>query len=121
MQSTFKLFFIIFFMMLFNSSFSQNGVSKNSVTHKLYYYTFSGALSFDAIEQMKAEILTMQFVTETKIEYKAEKGLGQLRIFTEEKYINSDTDFEFNIYNVKQLLIRYNALPNEIKSEIISK
>lgn len=121
MRSKIKLFSIICFMTIMNSSFSQNGASKNALTHKLYYYTFSGQLSFDAIEQMKTEILNMQFVTEAKIEYKAEKGLGQIRVFTEEHYINSDSDFEFNIYNLKQLLIRYNASPNEIKSEIISK
>ena len=63
----------------------------------------------------------MQFVSEVKIEYKAEKALGQIRLIANEYYTNNDTDFEFNIYNLKMLLIQNNLMPSEYKFEIITK
>ncbi len=94
---------------------------RNRVTTKMYYYTFSGVLSFDNIETLKNEINNMQFVTEVKIEYKADKSMGQIRLIAKEFYTNNDTDFEFNIYNLKMLLIRNNLNPNEYKSELITQ
>lgn len=87
----------------------------------MYYYSFSGTLSFDGIEALKSEIATMQFVTEVKIEYKADKSLGQVRLIAKEFYTNNETDFEFNIYNLKMLLIKNNLNPDEYKSEIITQ
>ena len=90
-------------------------------TSKIYYYQFEGQLTPETSENLRNEILTMQFVTEAKIEYKAEKSAGQVRLLTTEKFTSVDNDFEFSIYNLKQLLIRYNLIPSVYKSEVISK
>jgi len=114
---------LLFFTVISFKSFSQT-VDKASLaktTEKIYYYSFSGTLNPENIEAMKEEILRMQFVTEVKIEYKAEKALGQVRLIAKEYYTNNDTDFEFSIYNLKMLLIRNNLMPSEYKFEVVSK
>ena len=121
MKFSLKSIFFIGFMFLMCTTFAQDKTQNNPITSKIYFYTFSGNLSSSTLESMQAEILKMQFVTEAKIEYKAEKGIGRIRILADEQYINQDSDFEFNIYNVKQLLIRNNATPNEYKWELRSK
>jgi hypothetical protein len=63
----------------------------------------------------------MQFVTEAKIEYKAEQSAGQVRLLATEKFTSVYNDFEFSIYNLKQLLMRYNLIPSVYRSEVISK
>ena len=40
-------------------------------TSKIYYYQFEGQLTPEKSEILRDEILSMQFVTEAKIEYKA--------------------------------------------------
>lgn len=123
MRPVFKLNLLLFFSFISINSFSQ-AVDKASLakeTEKIYYYSFSGVLNPDNIEMIKEEILRMQFVTEVKIEYKAEKALGQVRLIAKEYYTNNDTDFEFSIYNLKMLLIRNNLMPSEYKFEVVSK
>ena len=123
MRPVFKLNSLLFFSFISINSFSQ-AVDKASLakeTEKIYYYSFSGVLNPDNIEMIKEEILRMQFVTEVKIEYKAEKALGQVRLIAKEYYTNNDTDFEFSIYNLKMLLIRNNLMPSEYKFEVVSK
>ena len=90
-------------------------------TSKLYYYQFEGQLSSEASETLRNAILGMLFVTEAKIEYKAEKTAGQVRVYTTEKYTDNDTDFEFSIYNLKELLIKNNLFPSVYRSEVIAK
>ncbi len=124
MISTFKLFICISFIFLFFSVNAQSRSEKSALakeTNKLYYYQFEGQLTPEMSEILRNEVLTMQFVTESKIEYKAEKAAGQIRVFTTEKYTNNDTEFEFSIYNLKELLIKYNLFPSVYKSEVISK
>ena len=123
MKQQLKLNILLFFM-LGSTGFYAQSVDKASLakqTEKIYYYSFSGVLNPENIEIMKEEILRMQFVTEAKIEYKAEKALGQVRLIAKEFYTNNDTDFEFSIYNLKMLLIRNNLMPSEYKFEIVSK
>lgn len=123
MKLIFKFNLLVFSFFLFNTGYSQsvNKADLAKETTKMYYYSFSGVLNSDNIEALKSEISGMQFVTEVKIEYKAEKALGQVRLIAKEFYTNNDTDFEFNIYNLKMLLIRNNLMPSEYKFEIISK
>ncbi|MBC7695304.1 MAG: hypothetical protein H7141_07670 [Burkholderiales bacterium] len=115
---------IVLFFTLLSSGFYAQAFDKASLakeTEKIYYYSFSGILNPSSIDMIKDEILRMQFVTEVKIEYKAEKALGQVKLIAKEKYTNNDTDFEFSIYNLKMLLIRNNLMPSEYKSEVVSK
>lgn len=123
MKQHLRLNILLFFTLLSTSFFAQS-VDKASLakeTEKIYYYSFSGVLNTENIEMMKEDILKMRFVKEVKIEYKAEKALGQVRLLTKEFYTNNDTDFEFSIYNLKMLLIQNNLMPSEYKSEVVSK
>ena len=124
MVSICKLFFLLSFFAFAASVNAQNRAEKSAMakeTSKIYYYQFEGTLTPETSENLRNEILTMQFVTEAKIEYKAEKSAGQVRLLTTEKFTSVDNDFEFSIYNLKQLLIRYNLIPSVYKSEVISK
>ncbi len=120
----YKLFFLLSFVAFSLSLNAQNRSEKSAMakeTFKIYYYQFEGQLASENSEALRNEILAMQFVTEAKIEYKAEKSSGQIRLLAAEKFTSVDSDFEFSIYNLKQLLIRYNLIPSVYRSEVISK
>lgn len=122
MTSTFKFFLLLSFLAFYSAINAQNRIDKSAMTKetsKLYYYQFEGQLSPGASELMRNEILGMRFVTEAKIEYKPDKAAGQVRVFTTEKYTDNDTEFEFSIYHLKELLIRNNLFPSVYKSEVI--
>jgi hypothetical protein len=124
MVSIYKLFFLLSFVTFSTVVNAQNRAEKSAMakeTSKIYYYQFEGQLTPETSEALREEILAMQFVTEAKIEYKAEKSAGQVRLLATEKFMSVDTDFEFSIYNLKQLLIRYNLIPSVYRSEVISK
>lgn len=124
MISTRKLFFLLSFIafnLLVNAQTRADKSAMAKETSKIYYYQFEGQLTPEVSETMRNEILAMQFVTEAKIEYKVEKLVGQVRLLTTEKFTSVDNDFEFSIYNLKQLLIRYNLIPSVYRSEVISK
>lgn len=124
MLSSYKFFFLLSFL-AFNLSVNAQSRSDKSAmakeTSKIYYYQFEGQLTPEKSEILRNEILSMQFVTEAKIEYKAEKSAGQVRLLAVEKFSSVDSDFEFSIYNLKQLLIRFDLIPSVYRSEVISK
>lgn len=124
MVSMYKLFFLLGFIASGSSVYAQNRAEKSAMakeTSKIYYYQFEGTLTSETSENLRNEILAMKFVTEVKIEYKAEKSAGQVRLLATEKFTSVDNDFEFSIYNLKQLLSRYNLIPSVYRSEVISK
>ena len=124
MKASYKFFLLLSFISFSTFLNAQSNLDKSAIakeTSKIYYYQFEGQLSPETSEKMRNEILGMQFVTEVKIEYKAEKSAGQVRLLATEKFTSVDNDFEFSIYNLKQLLMTYNLIPNIYKSEVISK
>lgn len=90
-------------------------------TNKMYDYEFSGEINSVQQKQLREAVTKMQFVTEAKIYYKPEKGSGMIRLLTKEYFINDKTDFEFNIYNLKMLITKFNLTPIEYRSEVITK
>lgn len=120
----YKLFFLFIFITFSSSISAQNRAEKSAMakeTSKMYYYQFEGQLTPETSEIMRNEILALQFVTEAKIDYKPEKSAGQVRLLATEKFTSVDTDFEFSIYNLKQLLVRFNLIPSVYRSEVVSK
>lgn len=91
-----------------------------SETSKIYSYQFEGKLSPSEIEVLKEDILKMQFVKEVKVEYKDHKSAGQVRLITLEKFTNTDTEFQFSIYNLKELLMSKNLFPSDYTFEVLS-
>lgn len=90
-------------------------------TIKMYDYEFSGKIDSDKLEDLRKEIALLKFVTQAKIFYKDEKSTGMVRVTTSEIYTNKETEFEFNIFNLKMLITKFNLDPIEFRSEIISK
>ncbi len=124
MVSMYKLLFLLSFAAFGSAVNAQNRAEKSAMakeTSKIYYYQFEGQLTPESSETLRNEILAMQFVTEAKIEYKAEKSAGQVRLLATEKFTSVDNDFEYSIYNLKQLLTRYNLIPSVYRSEVIFK
>lgn len=124
MKLIFKALVIIILITTSNNLIAQDQIIKeenHQQTSKMYDYEFTGMLNTSQQEQLRLEVANMQFVTEAKIYYKPEKGSGMIRLLTKEYYTNSDTDFEFNIYNLKMLISKFNLTPIEYRSEIITK
>ena len=116
MSLNFKFLIIICFLGIVNPTFSQEKKSKTDIKAepvKIYHYKFGGALSSEASENLRNDILKMLFVTEVKVEYKAEKQMGQVKVVTKEHFINNDTDFQFNISGLNELLSKHNLTPIE--------
>lgn len=90
-------------------------------TSKMYEYRFSGKLSTSEIDQLREDVLKMDFVKEVKVLYKSEKSLGQVRLVTVEKFTSTDKPFQFNILGLKELLLSKNLFPEEYSSELISE
>lgn len=126
MRLFFKTLGVIILITFSQKSFAQQSNSQSKETDyrkhnlKMYDYEFSGEISLSQLELLTTEVSKMHFVTKAKYYYKEEKGMGQIRLFTDEYFINSDTDFEFDIYNLKMLLTKFNLTPLEYRSEVIS-
>jgi predicted molibdopterin-dependent oxidoreductase YjgC len=120
-----KALAVIILIITSNHMFAQEQViiERDYTQHikKMYDYEFKGELNSVQQEQLREAVTKMQFVTETKIYYKSEKSSGMIRLLTEEYFINRETDFEFNIYNLKMLISKFNLTPIEYRSEIITK
>ena len=117
-----KLLLIIGFCAFTTSLFSQQDVKgEGRVTEKIYSYRFSGPLSVTDRESLRTDVLNMRFAAEVKIEYKAEKSIGQIRVWTKEKFIDTDTEFQFNILKLGEVLRQHNLEPIEYNADKISK
>lgn len=86
----------------------------------LHYYSFQGQASPQQLEFLQQELSNMEFVTEVKVEYKAEKSAGQVRLITREKAIVSEGDKQFNPVNIKRTFINKGFNPVEYHREAIS-
>lgn len=113
--------FLISFSSLLYSQQKTKEVTKNIVTEKLYAYRFKGELPKHISENLTKDISKMLFVSGVKVEYKTEKQSGQVRVWTKEYFINIDTEFQFNILALNELLVKYNLTPVEYTADLLSK
>ncbi len=118
-----KVFFTLTLLSVCSSMSSQNPDFKltaaNQIT-KIHYYTFTGRVSSDQLEFLQQELKNGEFVSEVKIEYKAEKGAGQIRLISKEKGIVSEGDKQFKPTGIKKALLNKGLTPGEYRSETIS-
>jgi len=118
-----KVFFTLTFLFLCSTVFSQNPDSKltaaNQIT-KIHYYTFTGQASPELLELLQQELKNSEFVSEVKIEYKAEKSAGQIRLISKEKGVVSEGDKQFKPTGIKKALLNKGLTPGEYRSETIS-
>ncbi|MES2131284.1 MAG: hypothetical protein V4506_02985 [Bacteroidota bacterium] len=117
------LFFTLAFISLSQSTFSQNTEQKPSTKKqitKMHYYSFTGQASQDQLDFLQQDLKNLEFVTEVKIEYKAEKGAGQVRLISVEQSIVSEGDKEFSPTVIKKTLVNKGLMPVEYHNETIS-
>lgn len=115
MLKSLSLIVILAFLGLSNHVFSQT--DSDRPIKKIHYYTFSGTAVQEQLEQLQQDIASLEFVTQAKVEYKAEKLKGQVRILTSEPQSKNENDPLFSPYNVKQVFIKLGYTPEEYRFE----
>ncbi len=114
MKNKLTLFYCTFFLSLFSISFSQEKNTLNSNEFfTMHYYTFSGNVNQDKIDDLEKALQKLEFVSEAKVKYKAEKGMGQISLVVKEKTILKEGDKTFSPTSVKQLILRTGLSPME--------
>lgn len=115
MRTHFKLFCLLGLFFFSGFMFSQNNIEQ--VTKRIHYYSFSGAASQEQIENLQQEVAKIKFVTEAKVQYKPEKGKGELRVLTSEIPVKGENEPEFSPILLKRTLANLGFEPNEYRSE----
>lgn len=87
---------------------------------KMHYYSFQGQASAEQLEFLQQELKSMEFVSEVKIEYKAEKGAGQVRLISKENAVAAEGDTQFSAVNIKRTLVNKGFTPVEYHNETIT-
>jgi hypothetical protein len=116
------LLFATAFIFLSQCLFAQapQKIKSDKQISKLHYYSFTGMLSADQLEFLQQDFKNMEFVVEVKIEYKAEKAAGQVRLISKENEVASEGDKQFSAVDIKRTLIAKGLMPVEYRNEIIS-
>jgi hypothetical protein len=86
-------------------------------TKKMLYYKFTGPSALTELESLKKDVLLVAGVKEVKAECKPEKKAAQLRIVYFEKKKTREGDKEFDITEIKKLILKYNYVPGDFKIE----
>jgi hypothetical protein len=111
----------VLFISISQFAFSQEQKLKSDkqVT-KMHYYSFQGQASPEQLEFLQQDLKSMEFVTEVKIEYKAEKAGGQVRLIATENAVAGEGDKQFNAVNIKRSLVAKGLTPVEYHNETIT-
>lgn len=109
------------FIFISQCAFSQEQKLKSDkqIT-KMHYYSFQGQASPEQLEFLQQDLKSMEFVTEVKIEYKAEKAAGQVRLIATENAVAGEGDKQFNAVNIKRSLVAKGLSPVEYHRETIT-
>lgn len=65
------------------------------------------------------EIKGLKYVDEVKYRYKPENNRAQIIVYTTQKVRQSESDDEFNIADIKEIVLKNGMMPFEFKEEII--
>jgi hypothetical protein len=110
--STLSLFF---FLLLSASSYSQQpvtlGIGKEII--KTHYYTFEGYATPEKLDELQLALMQLEFVTEAKVKYKAEKSAGQVVMVTKEPQSISENQKGFSAPMIKRTVINFGLAPLE--------
>jgi hypothetical protein len=115
MRLNFKLLILLGLFFISGSLLSQTNFDRP--VKKIHYYTFSGAAGQEQTEALQQELAKLEFVTEAKIEYKAEKNAGQIRVLTAEPAPKQENDPQFSPIGMKRVLINLGFTPAEYRFE----
>lgn len=116
-------FFTLALISLSQSMFSQTSeqkpTSRKQIT-KMHYYSFTGQASQEQLDFLQQDLKNLELVTQVKIEYKVEKGAGQVRLVSVEQSVISEGDKEFSPTVIKKALVNKGFMPVEYHNETIS-
>lgn len=84
---------------------------------KTFRYSFENVTSADQIDKLKSDVSLLKGVTEVKSEYKSESGRGQITVIVIEKEATHEGDQEFDIKDLKNLIIKNQLIPFELTQE----
>lgn len=87
---------------------------------RMHYYSFQGQASPELLDFLQQDLKNMEFVSEVKIEYKPEKGGGQIRLISKENAIAGEGDKQFSAVNIKRALISKGLTPVEYRNETMN-
>jgi hypothetical protein len=116
--------FLLFLIFVSNFSFSQqritSGIKKEII--KTHYYTFEGTATPAKLDELQKALAALEFVTEAKVKYKAEKNAGQIIVITKEQQVVSENQKEFSAPVLKRTIISQGLTPMDYtKGETITK
>lgn len=117
--SRFAIMGILIFLSAFAFSQEPKLKSDKQLT-RMHYYSFQGQASPEQLDFLQQDLKNMAFVSEVKIEYKPEKGGGQVRLISKENAVVSEGDQEFSAVNIKRALISKGLMPVEYRNETIN-
>lgn len=105
-------FLVLIFTFLSLNIFSQKPAvigKKEIIT--LHYYTFEANVSQDQLNALEQALSSLEFVTEAKVKYKSEKGMGQVIMLVKQPEITGENQKEFSPTIIKKTLINMGFTP----------
>jgi ribosome maturation protein Sdo1 len=108
--SLFFLFLIFSSIQLFSQQ-RNNAIDQKEIAI-IHYYTFeANNVSQDRLDALQQALVKLEFVTETKIKYKAEKGKGQVIMVIKQPPVTSESQKEFSPTIIKKTLLNMGFTP----------
>lgn len=105
------LFFAIFFSFSYVSISQERNTLEPNEFFMMHYYTFEGNANQDKLDELEQALSKLEFVTEAKVKYKYEKGMGQVVLITKEKLITSERENGFSPPIIKRTIINMGLIP----------
>jgi hypothetical protein len=104
------LYLIFTFLSLHIFSQQPGAIGKKEIT-TLHYYTFEANASQDRLNALEQALSGLEFVTEAKVKYKPEKGMGQVIMLVKQPVVTSENQKEFSPTIIKKTLINMGFTP----------
>jgi hypothetical protein len=108
-------FLISFFLWFSVTAGAQTKIPKT--LKKTFYYSFENVSAESQLDKLKADVALLKGVTEVKLYYKSESAKGQIIVIVIEKEVMHEGDQEFDIRNLKELIIKNQLSPLELTQE----
>lgn len=112
------LLFFYFSIFCFSQTFAQQkhpGTTKEII--KTHYYTFQAQVNDERIIELEQALSKLEFITQAKVKYKPEKGMGQLMVISSNPQVIRENQKEFSPTILKKTLINLGFMPLEYSFE----
>ncbi|MCX7954491.1 MAG: hypothetical protein N3A01_04790 [Bacteroidales bacterium] len=113
-----KSMFFMFFLLLSFILSCQEKINTKQIKVK-YSYNIEQVESEEQLISATKEIKTLKYVDEVKYIYKPDMRRALIVIYTTQKVRQSEADDEFNITNIKNIVLKHKMLPYDFTEKII--